>query len=242
MTRKDVIIIAVLANMGVLAILFMLAFRNDSEKAAEPEINYTIVEATPAQSDETDIIVSKAEPTDEVDTVLEDLTPIQTVRKSSNDDDFIQLVDNEPSQPVSKPEQTPPSEASNSSDDRYVEVTIKRGDALEKIARANGTTVEAIKKTNNLKTDRLKIGQVLRVPTGTKKRVADSAKTPNSGTSAAAARQVAVAEEYYTIKAGDNPWKIAKQYHMKVDELLKLNNLDEDKARNLKVGDQIRVQ
>ena len=113
-----------------------------------------------------------------------------------------------------------------------VEVTVKRGDALEKIARANGTTVYDIMKANKLKSDKLKIGQVLKVPVGTPKKAAPE-------------KEVAVADksiEYYTVKSGDNPWKIAKQFQIKLDDLLKLNNLNEEKARKLKEGDTIRVK
>lgn len=48
--------------------------------------------------------------------------------------------------------------------------------------------------------------------------------------------------KYYTVKNGDNPWTIAVKNHMKVDELLKLNHLDADKAKRLKPGDQLRIQ
>ncbi len=48
--------------------------------------------------------------------------------------------------------------------------------------------------------------------------------------------------EYYTVKAGDNPWTIAMKYHLKVDELLKLNNLDKNSARRIKPGDQLRIR
>jgi LysM repeat protein len=47
---------------------------------------------------------------------------------------------------------------------------------------------------------------------------------------------------YYTIKGGDNPWKIAKQYGVNVDDLLKLNGLNDERAKNLKPGDKIRVK
>lgn len=47
---------------------------------------------------------------------------------------------------------------------------------------------------------------------------------------------------YHTVKSGDNPWKIAKQYGVKYDDILRLNNLNEEKARNLKIGDKIRVK
>jgi LysM repeat protein len=50
------------------------------------------------------------------------------------------------------------------------------------------------------------------------------------------------AEEWYTMKSGDNPWKVAKTQKIKFDDLLKLNGLNEERARNLKPGDQIRIR
>lgn len=41
---------------------------------------------------------------------------------------------------------------------------IKPGDSLEKIARANSTTVKAIKELNNLTNDRIVVGQTLQLP------------------------------------------------------------------------------
>lgn len=41
---------------------------------------------------------------------------------------------------------------------------VKPGDALEKIARNNKTTVKAIKALNGMKTDRITVGQVLKLP------------------------------------------------------------------------------
>jgi LysM repeat protein len=42
--------------------------------------------------------------------------------------------------------------------------TVKSGDALEKIARQHNTTVKAIKAANNLRTDRINVGQKLKIP------------------------------------------------------------------------------
>jgi LysM repeat protein len=49
-------------------------------------------------------------------------------------------------------------------------------------------------------------------------------------------------EMFYIVKAGDNPWKIAKKFHLPFEKLLQLNHLDEAKARNLKVGQKLRIR
>ena len=42
--------------------------------------------------------------------------------------------------------------------------TVKSGDTLTKIAKANGTTVKAIESENNLSTTKIKVGQKLKIP------------------------------------------------------------------------------
>lgn len=239
MTRRDIIIVAVLANIGVLALLFMLAFRTDEDKVADQsEIAYTLVQepstvVAPVENSE----VIKPEPADEVDSALDDTAPLA----ATTDEDVVHFSETEidPSTPQPKPE-IPPVEPPTKpvpTNVKIVEVTVKKGDALEKIARANGTTVDAIMKASQLSTDKLKVGQVLKVPVNPVK----AAPKPAAQTAKPAAEKTIAQAEYYTIKAGDNPWKIAKQFNLKVDELLKLNNLDEERARNLKIGDKVRV-
>ncbi|HEY4254932.1 MAG TPA: LysM domain-containing protein, partial [Chlamydiales bacterium] len=48
--------------------------------------------------------------------------------------------------------------------------------------------------------------------------------------------------DYYIVKVGDNPWTIAMKHHLKVEELLKLNGLNEQRARKLKPGDRLRIK
>ena len=48
--------------------------------------------------------------------------------------------------------------------------------------------------------------------------------------------------QYYVIKSGDSPWKVAKKLGIKYEDLLKLNNLTEEKAKNLKIGQKIRIK
>ena len=112
-----------------------------------------------------------------------------------------------------------------------VKVVVKKGDTLEKIAKTHGSTVKQIIAFNRLPSTFLRIGQVLNIPRGSSKNVStseNSIKAPK--------------DAYYVVKPGDNPWTIAMKHHMKVNDLLKLNHLDEKKAKRLKPGDQLRIR
>lgn len=234
MSRRDTIIIAVLLNAGVLAILFMLAVNEKEEDrvllhAAPPAISREQVRTEPKT------IVLSTPPTEEfIDFNMDDSIT------SAADESFpygqqplaINSAVSEPTK-APHPQMTSKAQASNES---YVEVTVKRGDSLDKLARSNGTTIEAVKSANNLRSDMLNIGQVLRIPVANKTTIVQKSP-PVKKASPDAADGI-----YYTVKTGDSPWKIAKQNNMNVDDLLKLNNLDDEKARNLKVGDKIRVK
>lgn len=82
-----------------------------------------------------------------------------------------------------------------------VDYTVKSGDSLYKIANQYNVTVDAIKRANNLTTNTLQIGQVLRIPLGTSR------------------------ETTYTVKSGDSLYSIAKKYNTTVNRLKELNNL-----------------
>ncbi len=49
-------------------------------------------------------------------------------------------------------------------------------------------------------------------------------------------------KQFYIMQPGDNPWKIAKKFHLSFEKLLELNHLDEAKARSLKAGQRLRIQ
>ena len=79
--------------------------------------------------------------------------------------------------------------------------TVKSGDSLYSIAKNYDVTVDAIKKENNLTSNLLSIGQVLKIPT------------------------TSITETTYVVKSGDNLYSIARKFNTTVDELKKLNNL-----------------
>ncbi|WP_080124545.1 LysM peptidoglycan-binding domain-containing protein [Chlamydia suis] len=108
-------------------------------------------------------------------------------------------------------------------------VVVKKGDFLERIARANHTTVSALMQLNDLSSTQLQIGQVLRVPKTQKPEKDLQVKTPNP-------------DDFYVVKEGDSPWAIALSNGIRLDELLKLNGLDEQKARKLRPGDRLRIR
>ena len=70
----------------------------------------------------------------------------------------------------------------------------------------------------------------------------EAKKTAKSETKSTKTKEPTSLDEYYIVKAGDNPWKIAKKFHLSFEKLLQLNHLDEAKARNLKVGSRLRIR
>ena len=54
----------------------------------------------------------------------------------------------------------------------------KSGDNLLKIAKANGTTVKALRSANALKTDRITVGQKLKLPAKASAPVAETFSSP----------------------------------------------------------------
>jgi len=106
---------------------------------------------------------------------------------------------------------------------------VKKGNTLGHIASNHGISVKDLKNANNLTTNNLKIGKVLKVPALTKqnKTVAKSAKTVNR-TSATK----------YTVKKGDTLGGISNSYGVSVAKIKEASSL---KSNNIKVGDVLLI-
>jgi LysM repeat protein len=102
---------------------------------------------------------------------------------------------------------------------------VKSGDTLSAIAKKYNTTVSSLKKLNNLKSDRIYAGQVLKV-SGTASKPAKSDNKPLAKTTV------------YKVKKGDTLSAIAKKYKTSVSSLKKLNNLKSDM---IYVGQALKV-
>ena len=78
---------------------------------------------------------------------------------------------------------------------------VQKGDTLYSVAMANNTTVDELKRINNLTSNILSTGQLLKIPSAL------------------------LTESTYIVKKGDSLYSIANKYNTTVDELKRINNL-----------------
>lgn len=106
------------------------------------------------------------------------------------------------------------SDSNNSSNkNQYI---VQRGDTLYSLALKYNTTVDKLRKLNNLNTNTLTIGQILVLPIETD------------------------IDEYdiYVVNKGDSLWSISKKFNIDINDLIELNNL---KDLTLQVNQSILV-
>ena len=97
---------------------------------------------------------------------------------------------------------------------------VKIGDTLYKIASTYNTTVDKIKKLNNLTSNIISVGQKLLIPSN------DEPTIPKQETM------------NYIVQKGDSLWSISKKFNTTVNDLIELNDLS---TINLQIGDNLLV-
>ncbi len=103
------------------------------------------------------------------------------------------------------------SETKNAKDDGTVHI-VKKGDTLKSLARKYGVTVNELKRANNLKRGKLKIGQQIVLKS--------NSHAPNT----------------YTVRKGDTVRKVARRFKLNVDDLKDINGLQ---GNSLKPGQKL---
>ncbi|MGF7533915.1 LysM peptidoglycan-binding domain-containing protein [Bacillus mexicanus] len=109
---------------------------------------------------------------------------------------------------------------------------VKSGDSLWKIANNYNLTVQQIRNSNNLKSDMLYVGQVLKL---TGKAASGISPTPTSSSSNAGSN---TATTTYTVKSGDSLWVIAQKYNMTAQQIREKNQLKTDV---LQIGQKLTI-
>ncbi|MCX7878061.1 MAG: LysM peptidoglycan-binding domain-containing protein [Ignavibacteria bacterium] len=153
----------------------------------------------PTESDESKIEseVSENEPTSENENILINKENREKERKSpeSKSKDVQKETD---------------AKKKSSSKKSYLVHTVKEGENLTSIAGNYSVTVSELKEWNDLDSDKIIIGQKLKIYSD--KKVTSSSKKSKT----------------YVVKAGDNLTKIAKEHNVSVAEIKEWNNLDSD--------------
>ena len=94
--------------------------------------------------------------------------------------------------------------------------TVKKGDSLYSIAKKYNTTVDALKKLNNINSNLLSIGQKLNIPV----------------------TQITEFQESYIVQSGDSLYSIANKFNTTVDNIKKINNLT---SNILQIGQVLKL-
>ncbi|SPN74012.1 D-gamma-glutamyl-meso-diaminopimelic acid endopeptidase CwlS precursor,membrane-bound lytic murein transglycosylase D,stage VI sporulation protein D,LysM domain [Chlamydia serpentis] len=233
MNRRDMVITAVVVNAMLLIALFVTSKRVGVKDYNEGYRNFAATKVAQGLVSEEKVL--------EKPSVIE--APVRPVVKETLATQFIEskpvivttlpvpVVSESPESVITTVPSQPVNETLKEEQAVYATVVVKKGDFLERIAKANHTTVAKLMQINDLTTTQLKIGQVIKVPI-----------LQEIGSQKNSQMNVSNSENYYTVQEGDSPWTIALRNHIRLDDLLKMNDLDEYKARRLKPGDQLRIR
>lgn len=109
-----------------------------------------------------------------------------------------------------------------------VRYKVRSGDNLSKIAKKHGITPQALRNANHLKSDALKVRQVLVIP-GHKSKIKKASKER---------KKLPADREIYVVKKGDTVYSVAEDAGISVKALRKMNRLS---SKRLKRGQRIVI-
>lgn len=115
--------------------------------------------------------------------------------------------------------------------------TVQRGEYPGLIAQKYKITLRALMKANNLneKTAKsLRVGQKLVIPTGADAAISDNRRAASTGSGT-------LVNGKHKVQRGETLDVIARRYKVKLSELMRVNNMTEDSARKMQVGQLLTI-
>lgn len=121
--------------------------------------------------------------------------------------------------PTLTPTPTPTPEVTAPTSTNYQTYTVVSGNTLWQVANANNISVANLKSLNNLTSDVIYVGQVLKIKAVSEKVVTTPTPTPTPTPEVTGT---------YTVKSGDTLWQVATNHNISVATLKSLNSLTSD--------------
>jgi membrane-bound lytic murein transglycosylase D len=122
---------------------------------------------------------------------------------------------------------------------------VKKGETLSGVAAKYGTTKSQIMKLNGMKSERLTVGQTIKVdrisvpvPSSPTQNTESENSTDNSVTEVVVPQQTEIKTIRHTVKAGETLYGISQNYKVTVDEIVKWNSLS---STNVFVGQVLLI-
>jgi membrane-bound lytic murein transglycosylase D len=122
---------------------------------------------------------------------------------------------------------------------------VKKGETLSGVAAKYGTTKSQIMKLNGMKSERLTVGQTIKVdrisvpvPSSPTQNTESENSTDNSVAEVVVPQQTDIKTIRHTVKAGETLYGISQNYKVTVDEIVKWNSLS---STNVFVGQVLLI-
>jgi membrane-bound lytic murein transglycosylase D len=117
--------------------------------------------------------------------------------------------------------------------------TVKSGESLGLIASKYHCSVDQIRRWNDMTSDKLVIGQKLKIFSPANQQVSVSKQEQTNGKTVKGTAQPTGKYTIYMIQSGDNLWEIADKFDVTVSQIKELNNITN--TNRLKPGQKIKI-
>lgn len=117
---------------------------------------------------------------------------------------------------------------------------VKQGETLFSLSQSFKVDIETLRRLNNLTTDKIAVGSVVKIPTDSKTKVEEKIEeTKTPATTPAPTQMQEDKGTYHIVQPGETLYRIHINYKVSIKKLRKLNHL---RGNYIKVGQKIRVK